>query len=71
MLMVTPPKPLPISGLTAFKIPVCCYADLHKKVPEISFIVPRLFEEKRSDIVFGFPWCVMRGSGFVVGTLSL
>ena len=24
-------------------------------------IVPRLFEEKRRDTVFGFPWCVARG----------
>ena len=23
-------------------------------------IVPRLFEEKRRDTVFGFPWCVVR-----------
>ena len=34
------------------------------------FIVPRLFEEKRRDTVFGFPWCVVRGSEFIVGTLS-
>ena len=33
-------------------------------------IVPRLFEEKRRDTVFGFPWCVVRGSEFLVGTLS-
>ena len=26
-------------------------------------------ERKRRDIVFGFPWCVKRGSGFLVGTL--
>ena len=32
-------------------------------------IFPRLFEEKQGDMVFGFPWCVMRGSEFVVGTL--
>ena len=49
-----------------------------------SLIVPRLFEEKRRDTVFGFPWCVargawrvmrgarcvMRGSEFLVGILS-
>ena len=41
------------------------------------FFVPRLFEEKRRDTVFGFPWCVVhgawhvaRGSEFLVGTLS-
>ena len=28
--------------------------------------VPRRFEEKRGDIVFGFPWCVMRGAWFHV-----
>ena len=40
-------------------------------------IVPRLFEEKRRDTVSGFPWCVVRGawrvvrgSEFLVGTLS-
>ena len=26
------------------------------------FIVPRLFEEKRGDIIFGFPWYVVRDS---------
>ena len=42
-----------------------------------SFIVPHLFEEKRRDTVFGFPWgvvrgawCVARGSEFLVDTLS-
>ena len=41
------------------------------------FVVPRLFEEKWRDTVFGFPWgvaCgawrVVRGSEFLVGTLS-
>ena len=48
------------------------------------FFVPRLFEEKRRDTVFGFAWCVargawcvvrgawrvVRGSEFLVGTLS-
>ena len=29
-------------------------------------IVPRLFEEKRRDTVFGFPWCVARGAWRVV-----
>ena len=29
-------------------------------------IVPRLFEEKRTDTVFGFPWCVVRGAWCVV-----
>ena len=33
-------------------------------------IVPRLFEEKWRDTVFDFPWCVARGSEFLVGTLS-
>ena len=33
------------------------------------FIVPSLFKEKRGDIVFGFPWFVVRGSEFIVGTL--
>ena len=32
-------------------------------------IAPRLFEEKRGDIVFGFPWCVARGAWFRVDTL--
>ena len=43
----------------------------------IFFFVPRLFEEKWRDTVFGFPWgvvrgawCVVRGSEFLVGTLS-
>ena len=42
-----------------------------------SFFVPHLFEEKWRDTVFGFPWgvvrgawCVVRGSEFLVGTLS-
>ena len=26
------------------------------------YIVPRLFEEKRRDIVFGFPWCMGRNA---------
>ena len=34
------------------------------------FFVPRLFEEKWRDTVFGFPWGVVRGSEFLVGTLS-
>ena len=48
------------------------------------FFVPRLFEEKWRDTVFGFSWCVargawcvvrgawcvVRGSEFLVGTLS-
>ena len=45
--------------------------------PECIFIVPGLFEEKWRDTVFGFPWgvargawCVVRGSEFLVGTLS-
>ena len=29
-------------------------------------VVPHLFEEKRGDIVFGFPWCVIRGAWFRV-----
>ena len=40
-------------------------------------VVPRLFEEKWRDTVFGFPWGVVhgawrvvRGSEFLVGTLS-
>ena len=33
-------------------------------------IVPRLFEEKWRDTVIGFPWGVVRGSEFLVGTLS-
>ena len=42
-----------------------------------SIIIPRLFEEKWRDTVFGFPWRmargawrVVRGSEFLVGTLS-
>ena len=35
-----------------------------------TFFVPRLFEEKWRDTVFGFPWGVVRGSEFLVGTLS-
>ena len=30
---------------------------------------PCFFEEKRGDMVFGFPWCMVCGSKFVVGTL--
>ena len=30
---------------------------------------PCFFEEKRGDMVFGFPWCMVCGSEFVVGTL--
>ena len=33
------------------------------------FFVSRLFEEKRGDIVFGFLWCVVHSSEFIVGTL--
>ena len=32
----------------------------------VYIIVPRLFEEKRRDTVFGFPWCVARGAWCVV-----
>ena len=32
----------------------------------IFIVVPRLFEEKRKDTVFGFPWCVARGAWCVV-----
>ena len=53
-------------------------------VSAVFFFVPRLFEEKWRDTVFGFPWCVargawcvvrgawcvVRGSEFLVGTLS-
>ena len=35
-----------------------------------TLFVPRLFEEKRRDTVFRFPWHVVRGSKFLVGTLS-
>ena len=35
-----------------------------------NFIVPRLFEEKRRDTVFGIPWVVVCGSEFLVGILS-
>ena len=34
------------------------------------FFVPRLFEEKWRDTVFGFPTGVVHGSEFLVGTLS-
>ena len=41
-----------------------------------SIFVSRLFEEKRGDMVFGFPcgvvryaWSMVRGSEFVIGTL--
>ena len=30
------------------------------------FVVPRLFEEKWRDTVFGFPWGVVRGAWCVV-----
>ena len=33
-------------------------------------VVPRLFEEKQRDTVFGFPWRLVRGSEFLVGILS-
>ena len=33
---------------------------------DIFFIVPRLFEEKWRDTVFGFPWSVVRGAWCVV-----
>ena len=32
----------------------------------LHIFVPRLFEEKRGDMVFGFQWCVMRGAWFRV-----
>ena len=35
-----------------------------------NLVVPRLFEEKWRDTVFGFPWRVVRGAKFLVGTLS-
>ena len=34
--------------------------------PLFLLFVPRLFEEKWRDTVFGFPWCVVRGAWFVV-----
>ena len=54
------------------------------EVISLCFVVPRLFEEKWRDTVFGFPWGVVRGawrvvhgawrvvrgSEFLVGTLS-
>ena len=42
----------------------------HDNAPSSFFFVPRLFEEKRRDTVFGFPWGVVRGAEFLVGTLS-
>ena len=30
-----------------------------------ALFVPRLFEEKRRDTVFGFPWCVARAAWYV------
>ena len=33
---------------------------------KVCFIVPRLFEEKWRDTVFGFPWGVARGAWRVV-----
>ena len=33
---------------------------LIKKI--LAVFVPRFLEEKRGDIVFGFPWCVVRGA---------
>ena len=46
-------------------------AHIHKLVEENSaIVVPRLFEEKRRDTVFGFLWGVVRGSEFLVGILS-
>ena len=33
-----------------------------KQSGERKIFVPRLFEEKRRDTVFGFPWCVARGA---------
>ena len=38
--------------------------------PFVIVFVPRLFEEKRRDTVFGFLWGVVHGSEFLIGTLS-
>ena len=37
-----------------------------KFIQKIFFVVPRLFEEKWRDTVFGFPWGVVRGAWCVV-----
>ena len=44
-------------------------SDFNMIMHHFSF-VPSLFEEKRRDTVFGFPWGVVRGAEFLVGTLS-
>ena len=56
----------------ALALALCC-----ARFCSASLIVPRLFEEKWRDTVFDFPWCVVRGawrvvrgSEFLVGTLS-
>ena len=36
---------------------------------KFTFFVPCLFEEKRRDTVFSFPWWGVSGSKFLVGTL--
>ena len=41
------PDQMPHSAASDLGYTVCLYPD---------FIVPRLFEEKRGDTVFGFPW---------------
>ena len=38
----------------------------HEKLKDPYLFVPRLFEEKWRDTVFGFPWCVVRGAWRVV-----
>ena len=32
---------------------------IRQEVSNLNIFVPRLFEEKRRDTVFGFPWCVV------------
>ena len=45
-------------------------SDFNMIMHRLHFFCPRLFEEKRRDTVFGFPWGVVHGAEFLVGTLS-
>ena len=56
-------KSLPVCDLKSVDWAVKCQI---KKMSPVDLIVPRLFEEKWRDTVFGFPWGVVRGAWRVV-----
>ena len=65
MRLLVVPFPLPHPPLETYEWPN--WPKLASQAQKISlnqlfsvvFFVPRLFEEKRRDTVFGFPWCVV------------